>query len=118
MFARVIRKFKLFLNPVKKGDTFYGDPVWFILFRPTEMVLHNLKDRNGVTMFNPIPSRGCFRFVVEQCGNENLILGSQVFCKEKTDNNIGTWMKRTQPRRMGKEIFEELFLAGMLWREK
>lgn len=117
MLARILRKFQLFLKPPKQGDVFYGDPLWFVLSQPVESVLHGLKDKYGTTVFNPVPSEGCFRFTVEQCGNSNYIFGSEVFCKEKTDNNIGTWKKRTQPRRMNKEMFEELFFTGMLWRE-
>jgi hypothetical protein len=116
MVIRLVRKLKLFLNPPKKGHVFYGDPSWFVIARPVEHVLHGLKDSYGVTVFTPVPSKDCFRFTVEHRGNLNYILGSEVFCKEKTDNNIGTWKKRTQPRRMALEMFEELVLNGLLWR--
>lgn len=117
MLTRLVRKISLFVNPPKQGHTFYGDPVWFVLSRPVEHVLHNLKDKFGNTIYTPIPSNGCFRFVVEFCGNENYILASEVFCKEKSLDSLGTWMKRTQPRRMSKLMFDEMFVMGMLWRE-
>lgn len=117
MLTRLMLKISLFLKPPKKGDVFYGDPVWFVLSRPVEHVLHGLKDKFGNTLYTPIPSDGCFRFVVENTGMPYYILGSEVFCQEKSFNNIGTWMKRTQPRRMGKDMFEEMFLMGLLWRE-
>src|ERR1700679_2266610 len=99
MFNRTIRKLKLFLNPPKKGDIFYGDPVWFILGRPTELVLYGLKDKYGANMYDPIPSKGCVKFAIEHCGNMNYILGSEVLCTIPSANER-IWMKRTQPRRM------------------
>lgn len=116
MLIRLARKFKLFLNPPKKGDTYYGDSLWFIVHRPVEYVLHGLKDKNGNNMYEPIPSKGAVRFLLEQCGNENYILGSEVLCRIESSQEW-IWMKRTQPRRMRKEMFEEFVIAGMLWRE-
>lgn len=116
MFTRLSRKLKLFLDPPKKGHTFYGDPAWFVLGRPTEYVLYGLKDRSGNNMYEVIPSKGCVKFVVEQVGKHNYILGSEVLCVIPS-NYERVWMKRSQPRRMGKVMFDELFLSGMLWRE-
>jgi hypothetical protein len=116
MFSRTIRKFKLFLRPPKKGDVFYGDPLWFVIHRPIEYILHGLKDKNGTTIHHPIPSKDCFCVVIEHCGNENYIVGTEVFCDTKTNNNIGIWFKRSQPKRIAKEMFEELVLNGLLWR--
>lgn len=124
MVSRFICKFKLYFNPPKKGDVFCGDPAWFITPKPIEYVLHGLKNIHGETIYEPIPSQGCIRFTVEHCGNLNYILGSEVLCRLNREHNytkdisdIGIWKKRTQPRRMGKEMFEEFILNGMLWKE-
>ena len=122
MVTRLVRKLKLFLNPPKKGHVFYGDPSWFVIARPVEHVLHGLKDSSGISVFTPVPSKGCFRFTIEHCGNLNYIMGSEVFCSGKIAstgfyNSIGIWKQRSQPRRMALEMFEELVLNGMLWRQ-
>lgn len=117
MFLRIVRKIGLLIKPPKKGDIFHGDPVWFIIPRPIEMVLHGLKDKFGTNLYDPIPSKDCFRFTIEQCGNEIYILNSEVLCRNKFSDML-VWMKRTQPRRIGKDMFEEMFLNGLLWRMK
>lgn len=115
MFIRLARKFKLFLDPPKKGDVFYGDPLWWVVYKPVEHVLHGLKNKNGDTIHRPIPSSGCFKVTIEHLGNVYYILGSEVLCESK--GGFGTWFKRSQPKRMAIEMFEELVLSGILWRE-
>lgn len=117
MLKRFIRKLSLFVNPPKEGDIYFGDPIWFIISRPIELILHNLKDKFGTNLYDPIPSKGCFKLTVIYCGDKNYILESKVLCSNKfTDTKM--WMQRTQQRRMTKEMFEELIFDGMLWREK
>jgi hypothetical protein len=123
MMTCLLRKINLFLDPPKKGDIYYGDPVWFIISRPTEFILHGLKDKYGNIMYDPVPSKGGVRFIIEHCGNLNFILGSEVLChllnrnKPVMDINDFVWKKRTQPRRMAREMFREFVLTGMLWKE-
>jgi hypothetical protein len=116
MVNRTIRKLKLYFNPPKKGDVFYGDPVWFVIARPVEYVLYGLKDKNGNTVYYPIPSQGCFKLTVEHMGNLNYILDSEVLCHTAANIAKSIWFKRSQPKRMAKEYFEELFLSGLIWR--
>lgn len=116
MLTRISRTFSLYFNPPKVGDVFYGDPVWFIISRPIELVLHGLKDKFGTNLYDPIPSQGCFRFTVESTAMPYYRMTSEVLCKHKfTEKPI--WMKRSQPRRIPKEMFRELFLMGLIWRE-
>ena len=114
MFIRLFRKISLLLNPPKKGDTFYGDPVWWIIPRPVERILHGLKDKYGNNLYDPIPSEDCFRLIIDNDYLDSYyVLDSEVFCRSK-NSNVSVWMKRTQPRRMGKETLEQFILAGML----
>lgn len=118
MFSRLIRKFNLFLDPPKKGDVFYGDSLFFVVHKPMEYVLHGLKNINGETVFHPVPSKGAYRVTIELCGHLYYVLDSEVFCKDGTEKTLydGIWCKRSQPKRIAKEMFEELILNGMLWR--
>src|SRR5580700_9597237 len=117
MIRRMILKFSLFFKPFKIGDEFFGDPTWWVIPRPIELVLHGLKDRQGLTIYDPIPSDGCFKLTIEKEMEGYYVLSSEVFCTHKTINNIGTWMKRSQPRKLGRLQLEEYFLNGLLWRE-
>lgn len=126
MFTRLIRKISLLLNPPKKGDTFYGDSVWWIIPRPVELILHGLKDKYGNNLYDPIPSGDCFRLTITNTSMDSYyVLDSEVFCRSKNSkpiyqcdirgiSDIGVWMKRTQPRRMSKKSLEQFVLAGML----
>ena len=114
MFIRLFRKISLLLNPPKKGDVYYGDPVWWIIHKPVEHILHGLKDKYGNNLYDPIPSGDCFRLTITNTSMESYyVLDSEVFCRSK-NSNVSIWMKRTQPRRMGKETLEQFVLAGML----
>jgi len=119
MFNRFVRKIKLILNPPKSGDVFYGDPIFFIIHKPIEYVLHGLKNKHGENICDPIPSKGCFRLTISLCGHIYFLLDSEILCKFNDDEGQGSWfwMKRTQPKRLAKEALEELILSGMLWRD-
>lgn len=115
MVIRFIRKIALFLKPVKVGDTFYGDPVWWVLPRPIEMVLHGLKDVNGDTLYRPTPSEGCYRLTIEKDYDSYYTLRSEVLCRAGS-TWASIWKERSQPRRMPRLILEQYILAGLLWR--
>lgn len=117
MVTRFFRKLAFYFKPPKKGDVFLGDPLWFVVGRPIEYILHGLKDREGNTVWEPVPSMGCFKLKFDiNVGNLYYVLGSEVLCRKDVDNAY-VWMKRSQPRRMAKEMFRELYLNGMVWRE-
>ena len=116
MIRRLVLKISLFLRPLKKGDILYGDPVWWIIPRPIEMVLHDLKDRFGTNLYDPIPSEGCYKLTIEKDLDSYYVLDSEVLCNTKF-SGIGFWKKRSQPRRMARLQLEEYILNGLLWRE-
>jgi hypothetical protein len=117
MITRFIRKISLFFNPIKAGDVFYGDPVWWVLPRPIEMVLHGLKDKEGNTLYRPVPSEGCYKVTVEGDYDSYFKLRSEVLCN--TDASYTSiWKQRSQPRRMPRLILEQYILSALLWREK
>jgi hypothetical protein len=116
MIRRLILKLALFLKPLRAGDVLYGDPVWWVIPRPIEMVLHGLKDIHGANMYTPIPSEGCYKLTIDKDLESYYILDSEVLCNTKF-SSIVFWKKRSQPRRMARLQLEEYFLNGMLWRE-
>lgn len=119
MFKRLYRKFLLKAKPPKNHDVFYGDPLYFVISRPTEYVLHGLKDRNGRTLLEPIPSFGCLRLTIIMTTEDYYVCNTEVFCKAVNDlyimsNNIGEWMERSQTRKMSKIMFDQMIVDGFL----
>lgn len=116
MIRRLVLKLSLFFKPLKVGDELFGDTVWWVIPRPIEMVLHGLKDLHGATIYEPIPSKGCYKLTTEQDLGGHYILSSEVLCRTSYDH-IGVWKKRSQPRKMARSQLEEYVLNGLLWRE-
>ena len=119
MILRVLRKLKFNLSPPKPGDVYYGDCVYFVVGSPVEHVLHQLKDKYGNSIWNPVPSSDCYRLTVVEINSSHYNCLSEVFCRgTEQNNNIGNWKKRTQSRRFPRSYFKELVGNGLLKKEK
>lgn len=115
MLKKLINKINLWLNPPRPGSFYYGDPLYFVVGKPIEHVLHGLKDKNGEPIFYPIPSAGCYRLMIESIFDDYYCCKSEVLCYSlNMDSGIGKWMKRTQTKRINKVIFNEFIVQGIL----
>jgi hypothetical protein len=119
MFKRLINRIKLYFRPPNKGDVFYANPIYFVVGKPFESVLHGLRDKSGEPVLFPVPSDSCYKLTVESCVMDTYYrCTSEVFCRGlQMEKNIGVWMKRTQPKRFGKAYFRQLVIDGYLWKE-
>lgn len=123
MLKRLFKRIELLIRPPREGDVYYADPTMFVLAKRVEYILHNLVDKYGATLYEPVPSDYCYRLTVSSCSMlpKCYVLDSEVFCRG-TDymvvlsNNIGEWKKRSQPKKIGKELFEHLIIMGILRR--
>lgn len=119
MIKRFIKKIKLRLNPPKRGDIFFGDPVFFIISRPTEYVLHGLKNKYGLTEQNPIPSFQCYKLTIESDFTSNYYeCSSEVLCSSALGSSELKWKKRCQSKKISKLLFNEFVLNGLLRKEE
>jgi hypothetical protein len=115
MIVKFIRNIKYKLNPPKKGDVYYGDPLFFVMGRPVEYVLHSLVNKNGDHIFKIVPSPECYRLTIENDSMPYYIVKSEVFC---TNSDSFLWKERIQARRIKKDLFKEMVLEGQLIKEK
>lgn len=116
MIARFIRKIKYRLSPPKKGDIYYGDPLFFVIGRPVEYILYGLVDKNGDHLFKIVPSPECYKLtVINDSMLDYYIFKSEIFC---TSSDSFLWKERVQPRRIKKDQFKEMLLQDQLRKEK
>jgi len=120
MIRKLFNRIKVFVNPPKTGGVYYGNPTRFVTAKPVEYVLHGLKDRHGKTILEPIPSNYGYRITIESDAMPTYYrCTAEVLCKSVdplyiTDNNMGQWMKRSQPRKILKSLFKDLLKSGIL----
>lgn len=117
----MINKLKFCFNPPKVGNVYYSDPIYFVISKPIEHVLHALTNKYGNKIYHPVSSNFCYRLTVESDSLPSYyICKSEVFCKGVDDNgivdfnNIGIWKERSQPKRIKKDFFKEMVLNGIL----
>jgi hypothetical protein len=110
----LFNKLWLYFYPPKKGDSFIGDPLRFVIARPVEYVLHGLKDKNGNTTWEPIPSFGCYILTIENDQMPYYVCKSEVLCG---NDSIKLWNERSQPKRFGKKMFKDMIATGVLKKE-
>jgi hypothetical protein len=115
MLFRLYTKVKLWIRPPKSRDAYCANPKNFVIGKPIEQVLHGLKNKHGETIYFPMPSDDCYRLTIESDVMPYYICMSEVFIHGKNwDNNFGLWMKRSQPKRIGKDYFKQLIVDGIL----
>jgi hypothetical protein len=114
MIGSLLRQVKLYLNPPKKGDVYLGDPLRFVIAKPMEYILHGLKDKTGKTLWEPLPSEDCYKITIENDSMPDYyICQSEVLCLSEA-MSVMQWHKRTQPKRIGKELFNSMIINGTL----
>jgi hypothetical protein len=117
MIKRLFNKIMLWLKPPKKGDIYYADSLHFVVGKPIEHILHGLKDKYGQSIWTVMQGKCCYRLTIETDVMPYYTCRSEVFCYgDLCNNNIGEWMKRTQPKRISKEYFKQLIVEGFLWK--
>ena len=121
MFKTLYLKLYLYFRSPKMGSVYFGNPKRFIIGKPIEYVLHGLKDKDGDTMFEPIPGDHCYKISIDKTEENTYSISTEVFCKLTSKYNLNTgnsdfgkWMKRCQNRKIGKEYLLSLILDGTL----
>jgi hypothetical protein len=111
MIKKFYNKIKYSLNVPKVGNTYYGDPLLFVIGKPVEYVLYGLTDKNGNKLVEIVPSWDCYRITIRSIQPLYYILDAEVFCATKDNFK---WMSRTQPVRFNKENFKQMVIGGTL----
>jgi hypothetical protein len=107
------RKLQLMFNPPRTGDVFYGDPFEFIIGRVTEHVLHGTRSIYGYAAWNPSPADQCYRLTVESDAMPYYRCTGEALCVS-ADGEEKAWKKRSQPRRIYKNVFHDMIAEGRL----
>lgn len=115
---RWLQKLKLYLNPPKEGDVYVGNPIFFVVNRPIEKILHGMKDKYGMSMWEVVPSDDAYKLTIEsgsmptyyKCKSEILVIDMSFSYKK--------WLVRTQSRRIGKSMFIDMILNGLIQKQK
>jgi hypothetical protein len=123
MIARFFRKLGLYFNPPKEGEAYVGDPDYFVSNNQIERILHSLKDKFGNDIYEPIPSKNCYRLMIvseSSLDSRHYVCATEVLCKSvpEKDGDMGSWKTRTQLRRLPKVYFKDLVVNGLLKKEK
>ena len=118
MFKYLYKKFRLYFNPIKPGEVYYGNPKNFIVGKPMEYILHGLKDTTGTTMWHPIPSDCCYKLTIKNHSPEKDLYEceSEVLCDTEKGLHLVDWHRRSQRKNISKPIFEYFILNGLLER--
>lgn len=112
---KLFKAILLDLNPPKMGDVYIGDPLYFILGRPVEHVLHGLTNISGASLWKPFPGNECYRLKIESVSSPYFICNAEALC---TDGEVSNWRSRSQPRRIDKFKFKRMIVDGILKKQK
>jgi hypothetical protein len=112
MIRKLFNTIKYHVNRPKKGDTFYGDPLLFVIGKPVEYVLYGLTDRTGKNIVEIVPSWDCYRVTVTNNSHPlYYVFQAEVLCATQDSFK---WMVRNQPVRFTKENFKRMVINGTL----
>lgn len=109
-----INKVKIYLNPPKKYDTFYGDAMNFVLTSRVEKVLHGLYDTSGDDLVDLVLGADSFRLTIEEDNVTYYLVKTEVLVKDYSDTFH--WKQRCQPRRIPKKSFLMMVADELLFR--
>jgi hypothetical protein len=110
-------KFKLWMNPPKKGEVYHGDNFDFLIGKPMEQILHGLRDKNGNPIYNPAFGEGSYKVtILLDCMPYYVLECDSLVYENSYSNNRNDfrWVKRTQNRRIPKNHVIEMILDGRL----
>lgn len=113
MIRKLIKRIKLYLDPPKTGDVYYGDTFDFIVGNSIEYVLHGMRDREGDVLWCTIPGRAAYRLTIELDVMPYYRCTSEVLAYSK-DGSSKKWLTRSQPRRICKKKFVTMIVEGRL----
>lgn len=114
---KLVRKIKLYFDPPYERDCYYGDPFEFIIGKPLERVLHKMTTNTGDTLWETVPSDRCYRLTIESCSMPSYYrCTSEVLATSVNDPSDKKWLKRSQPRRILKEVFHQMIIDGRIER--
>ena len=109
MIKKLFKTLKYRFSPPKKGNTYYGDPLLFVIGRPVEYVLYGLTDKTGKKLFEIVPSWDCYRITIKSIQPNYYVFDAEIFC---TTSNGFKWISRSQPVRFNKENFKRMAIDG------
>jgi hypothetical protein len=122
MISKLFNKIYLFLRKPKPEDVYYGNPSFFVISNPIELVLHGLTDIQGRQIHMPIPSDDCYKMTIySDSMPDYYICESEVLCSRIENSELfipDGWKKRTQVRRIDKDRFHQMILSKTLKRGK
>lgn len=114
MIRYLIERWKLFRNPPKKGDTFFGDSLGFFLSRGTvERVLHGTISTNGEHAWEPIIGVGAYKLTIEADSMPYYQIKGELLA-QSIDGSRKEWIERNQPLRIDKKAFKRLILGRQI----
>lgn len=117
MIRKLIRKIKLYFNPPMPGDVYYGDPFDFIVGSTIEHILHKMKNKEGDSLYDVIPSDFTYRLTIESDSTPYYKCKAEVLAQNCSDNKK-EWLTRVQPRRIWKNVFERMIVDGRLEKDE
>ena len=107
------KKMRLFMSPPQVGDQYDADPFDFIIGKPVERVLHGLVAPDGDSLWDAVPSHGCYRIRIQSTIMPYYICTAEALCRSADGDNT-EWKSRSQLRRMSKAQFHQMIIEGRL----
>lgn len=112
MIRKLIRRIKLFVQPVELQQVYLGD-VGDFDFKAMEQALHGLRDLSGNLKHHHWVGPETYRITIEE------VLGTYYRCKSEVltrDVNDGkfVWKSRTNVRRIDRNHFRYMIVEGKL----
>lgn len=111
---RLIKFIRLYFNPPKNGDVFFGDVNDFDIERRYERIFYPLIDRNGQTVWNFAKGKHTYRFTIENAAMPYYVCKAEILACHVADPSKKAWLERSFERRIWKKDFHRLVLDGRM----
>lgn len=118
MIVRLIRKIKLKLYPLKKGEVLYGDCLDFNIGSILNQVRHGLRSPEGDLKYTFWYGENTYRITIVRTCMPYYVFDAEVLTKSIDDNGQFVWKKRHMANRVMKSKINDMILTGKLTRSK
>ena len=117
MIRRLINRIRLHFYPPETHDVYWADAFMYLAGKPTEHILHGLRDRHGDPRAEPVHGKFTYRLTIMSCSMPYYLVQCQVLASDRRTYEK-RWAFRSQHRRIDKKEFVRMILDGEIEKDE